>query len=143
MIKKILIIVLGMFLFSCGNKQEKVVEVEEIEEIVVEDSIVWKLSNDTLFIDGIGEIWDNDYYDSIRNINYKDKLLVSTIVIGKDITRINMETFCKYENLVSVIAHNKYIIFIECTFVDCKKLTSITIGDKILSSIKFNNINCE
>jgi len=132
-----------LFLFPCRNKQEVVVAEETMEEIIIKDSITWEVINDTLFINGKGEIWSNDYYYLIQHIDCKNSIV--TIVIGSDIKRIGCSTFNDYENLTSVIAFNDYIVFTECSFVNCNKLIFISVRNNVFSfeNEQFRYINCK
>ena len=114
------VLVLGMFLFSCGNQQEKVVEVEEIEEVVVEDTIiedpdsfVWFFENDTAFIYGNCKMPEFKFMGLGRVHIFEDmsdvRDSIRVVVIENTVTHIRKAPFMECSKLECIIYRDNII----------------------------------
>jgi len=145
--KKILFVaiaaVLGMFLFSCGTKQEKIVEIIELEEVVVKDNIeideedgpvetlTWRLSNDTLFI-----LSEPLCMASHVHIDDKCKNSITTVIVEEGVELLGHGFFADYHNLKCARFPESFIYLGWGGFLGCNKLDTIYVGNKLMEDWK-------
>ena len=92
----------------------------------VPHDVVAILKNDTLMINGIGDMknFHSDSWDSIQSV-------VTTIIIGDGVTNIGNQAFCRFDNLTSVTIPNSVTTIGNSAFAVCSNLTSITIPNSV------------
>ena len=87
-------------------------------------------STGTLTIEGIGAMYNYEY-DSYPW--YKDRKIISTIVIGDGVTNIGSYAFSGCSGLISVTIPNSVTSIDNNTFSGCSCLTSVTIPNSVTS----------
>lgn len=147
------------YVFFCGSKEDwNKIEIQERNEdlldadvLFVEDggvfeSVIWYYIDNTLYIEGEGEIPDGFIFDEetgdfvydeetgepIRTVPWADYVNdISKVVIGEGITSIGKGTFYSHFNLTDVELPSTLQKIDWAAFVDCVKLEKINLPDGI------------
>jgi hypothetical protein len=126
------------------------------------DNLTWRISNDTLYVEGTGTIpsgysygqpvwWYphqslihvaiiRDDVTGIGSLAFLDCISLTSVIIGNGVTSIGYEAFSGCTNLTSVIFGNGVASIGEHAFFHCESLTSVIIGSGVtdIGSYAFN-----
>lgn len=91
------------------------------------DTVTWRLDEDTLYIDGSGDM--KDYDNDSPWLSQSKK--IKNIVISEEITSIGSYSFSNCTNLTRIIIPNSVTEIGYSAFKGCRNLTSVTIPDSV------------
>lgn len=99
------------------------------------ENITWRLEENSLYIQGNGEIRCRSWSSYKKRIN--------KVFIEEGVTSIGAYAFYGYENLTDITIPDSVISIGKNAFYHCKSLTGITLPDSITSIGEFAFAGCK